>query len=205
MTSKDAITSVRDSLILKRAELAGRLQQLDDVIVILKDTTPAEPDRRVKRDKSSKNRFAKPRRTVRNILGPTTVKHLEAHGRISSSELARQYKMKTENGRANSVTKTYRCHASGPTASWSTRSTSAEMRRPGPIVSGWHRSFKTLGFEFKEVMERTRNEKGENSYALTPHGLQMLNSGTTEGNGNRRDDELSPFHPSSRATADAEA
>ena len=142
----DSISSIHDGLVLKRAELGGRLQELDNVIAILERTSPHEPDARTATGRVSRakpiKRPATPNstRTIRDIMRPATVEHIQTHGQISGSELSRQYK----------------------------------MPRTGTVMSAWSRGFRKIGFKLRDVVYRVKNDDGKTSYGLTPYGTDVL-------------------------------
>ena len=91
-TTTASINSVLKHLTLKRAELAGRLKEIETVIALLSAT-----DNRSEKPRAASDRDIRPRkkhdhrrpRTVQQIIGTTIIEFMEAHEGITSSELKR--------------------------------------------------------------------------------------------------------------------
>ena len=87
-----SISSVLEHLTLKKAELVGRLKEIDTVIALISAT-----DKRREKPRPAGDRDIRPRkkhdhrrpRTVTEIIGTTVIEFMEAHGGITSSELKR--------------------------------------------------------------------------------------------------------------------
>ena len=87
-----SISSVLEHLTLKRAEMVGRLKEIDTVIALISAT-----DKRREKPRPTGDRDIRPRkkhdhrrpRTVQEIIGTTIIEFMEAHGGITSSELKR--------------------------------------------------------------------------------------------------------------------
>ena len=87
-----SISAVLEHLTLKRAELVGRLKEIDTVIALLSATDKRREkprpagDRDIRPPKKQDHRRPK---TIQEIIGTTIIEFMEAHGGVTASELKR--------------------------------------------------------------------------------------------------------------------